>query len=299
MLDISKVESKNEVTICGLLTELDITPGTLTDGREYVRGRAKIKVDQEINGEMTTSEIPVSMFAMKFKKDGGANKAYNQIIGYKDTLISASAVEDITQASRVSVSSGFTRISENNYMSKSGNIISTFQIDGNYINPVRSYDEKDCAKFELSGVVGKMYEEVDNEDNPTGRLNVILVVITFGGRANRINLIAEGNAKAHIENNWAEGDTVQLTGRIKMSYKVETWTEEQGFGEPIERTRTVSTKELIITGGSPEGLDSALSYDASDIKVALDERQRRIDEIKNKGKKTVSAPAKSTTPFDF
>ena len=78
MLDIKKVESKNEVTICGLLNELDITPGTTTDGREYIRGRARIQVDQEINGEMVTSEVPVSMFAMKLKKDGTANKGASQ-----------------------------------------------------------------------------------------------------------------------------------------------------------------------------------------------------------------------------
>ncbi len=299
MLDINKVESKNEVNICGLLTELDVNTGTTSDGRDYVRGRAKIKVDQDINGGMTTSEIPVSMFAMKLKKDGGANKAYNQILSYKENLISASAVEDISQASRVVVSSGFTRISENMYVNRSGNVVSTFQIDGNYINPARN-DDKDCAKFELSGVVGKKYEELDNEDNPTGRLNVVLIVITYGGKANRINLIAEGNAKAHIENNWEEGDTVQLTGRINFSFKTETIVEEQGFGEPIERTKTVSTRELIITGGSPEGLDSALSYDASDIKIALDDRQRRMDELKNKSKNTQkSSASKPTAAFDF
>lgn len=298
MLDIKKVESKNEVTICGLLNELDVTPGTTTDGREYIRGRARIQVDQEINGGMVTSEVPVSMFAMKLKKDGTANKAYSQIMKYKEDFVSAGSVEDKSEASRVTVSGGYTRISENIYMGRNGSPVSTFQIEGNYINPARP-GENDCAKFELSGVVGKKIEEQDKDGNETGRLLISLVVITFGGRANKINLIAEGNAKAHIENNWNEGDTVQLTGRIRMTYKVETIIEEQGFGEPIEHTKTTSLRELVITGGSPEGLDSALSYDASDIKLALDERAARIEDIKNKATQKKAAAPKNTTSFDF
>ena len=74
-----------------------------------------------------------------------------------------------------------------------------------------------------------------------------------------------------------------------MSYTVKTWTEEQGFGEPVKRTRTESKRELIITGGSPTGLDEELSYDMDAIKLALDGRQTRIDKLSEKKPATSSA----------
>jgi len=45
MLDPKKVESVNNLTINGLLSELDIREDKTADGREYVRGRATIRVD--------------------------------------------------------------------------------------------------------------------------------------------------------------------------------------------------------------------------------------------------------------
>jgi hypothetical protein len=45
MLNIKERESKNECYISGILNELDIVEGTTSDGRDYVRGTAKIRVD--------------------------------------------------------------------------------------------------------------------------------------------------------------------------------------------------------------------------------------------------------------
>ena len=78
-----------------------------------------------------------------------------------------------------------------------------------------------------------------------------------------------------------------------MSYTVKTWTEEQGFGEPIKRTRTESKRELTITGGSPCGLEEELSYDMDTIKLALDERQGRIDAL------SVKKPTNTTSDKSF
>ena len=83
-----------------------------------------------------------------------------------------------------------------------------------------------------------------------------------------------------------------------MKQKTVTWTESQGFGEPVKRTRTESSRELIITGGSAGGLEDMFSYDADDIKAALNERQKRIEELKNGANKPAPAPA-STPNFGF
>ena len=81
-----------------------------------------------------------------------------------------------------------------------------------------------------------------------------------------------------------------------MTYTVKTWTEEQGFGEPIKRQRTESRRELIITGGSPSGLDEEYSYDMDAIKIALDDRQGRINKLSEKKPAT---PANKTINLGF
>ena len=45
MLDIKKVQSTNSVTIVGVLSELEIEEKTTADGRDYVQGKATIKVE--------------------------------------------------------------------------------------------------------------------------------------------------------------------------------------------------------------------------------------------------------------
>ena len=79
-----------------------------------------------------------------------------------------------------------------------------------------------------------------------------------------------------------------------MPYEVKTWLEEQGFGAPIERRKTVSKQELIIISGSRSGLDEDYSYDNDAIKIALEERAGRIEKLKNDAKaKTTTSSAKS------
>lgn len=45
MLNIKETESKNNVSVCGILKELDIEEKTTGDGRDYVSCKATIKVD--------------------------------------------------------------------------------------------------------------------------------------------------------------------------------------------------------------------------------------------------------------
>lgn len=298
-LDIKNIQSTNKVTITGILSELDINPKTTADGREYVQGTATIKVDQEVNGQMTENVIPVRMFSMKKKKDGTDNAVYQGILQMQKDYISLAAAETPSQASIVSITSG--QLQENDWVDKStGMLKNGFQISTNFMRKAGSEDEQK-AKFELSGVIGNITEEVDKDGEETGRLIIKFIVIGYLGRADVITLIAENPvAVNHIRSNWEKGDTVSLTGTINMTYKVETWEEEQGFGEPIKRSRTVSKRELLITGGSPCGLDEELSYDSDEIKLALDERNGRIEEIKNKATQAAKkSTQKSSNDFGF
>lgn len=292
MLDIKKVESINEVYVSGILNELEISEHSSANG-DFISGVARIRVDQEVNGQSVENIIPIRMFSARTKKDGSPNKNYDRIKGYRDSLIALAAAEDPSQASRITVSGNAANITENSYYTPDGRLVQSFQINTNFLNAKRDTDAEK-ATFAFSGVVGKMKEET-KDDVETGRLIVSFIVVGYNGRANVIELVADGAAKTFIENNWNEGDTVKVNGIINMTYTVKKYYEEQGFGEPIERQRTESRRELLITGGSQSGLEESFSYDADDIKAALAERATRLKEQEQKSKEKKSTTSTAST----
>lgn len=248
---------------------------------------------------MVENEIPIRMFSMKLKKDGNPNKIYNSIVKLRDDFTSLAACpEDHPEmASKVAVNSG--RIEENIWVDpNSGEPRTGFQIGSNFLSKPREGMEQG-ARFELSGVVLNKTRETDVNGDETGRLKVKFGVVRYGGKVDVINLIAASdNAVNFIESNWEDGDTVSLNGAVSINQSVKTWFEEQGFGEPIKRTKTETRRELIILGGSPSGLEESYSYDANDIKAALAERQARVEEMKNKNK-TSAKKAVPKNSFGF
>lgn len=309
MLNIKEAQSVNSATIVGILKELDITEAKTSDGREYVSCKATVKVDQEVNGKVSENEIPVRMFSMKKKKDGGENKMYSMIVGYRDKFTSLAACpEDHPEmASKIAITTTdpVTRpngtITENIWVDPNGGEVRTsFQIDAKFLNEPRG-DFEQGATFELTGVVLNKVRETDTNGEETGRLKIKFAVVGWNGRVDVINLIAASdNAVNFIESNWEDGDTVSLNGAISFNQSTKVWFEEQGFGDPIKRTKTETRKELIILGGSQSGLEEAYSYDATDIKNALAERQARVEEMKNKANnsKRTQTP-KNSNQFGF
>ena len=301
MLNIEKTQSDNSVYMSGVLNELDITTGTSSEGKDWIRGTAVIKCDQEIDGVPVECLGTVKMFSMRLKKDGDLNKVYDRILGYKEKFISEAAADEDHPASKVTVTG---QLEENIWIDKStGKERSTFQISSNFLNEKRESDE-DGIKFQLSGVVlndPTNAEEIDKNEEPTGRIRIKFGVIGYGGKINVLDLYASGGAKAHIENSWNKQDTVKVTGKVNVTKKIEQIKEEQGFGDPIIKTRTISTKELIITGGSASGLEEELSYDKESILKALADRKAKIDELIEDSKKSSSkaAPKNKSTDFGF
>lgn len=298
MLNIKEKESKNIVEVTGILNEMDVNTGTSKKtGKEYVSATIKVRLDQEINGVPTENLIPIKFFAMKKKNDGTDNKAYQRILDFEKNFTSATASENgAAGASRIKVTG--CKLAENAYVRQDGSLAErNFVINGSFINKQRDGDVEG-ATFELSGVVGKMLPEVDSATGEeTGRLFVDFIVIGYKGVAHVIRMVAEGPAKSHIETNWTQGDTVNVNGIINMYSATRITYEEQGFGKPLERKTTEYRQELIIIGGSQCGLEEAYSYDASDVKVAIDERTAYLASLSEAKKE--AAPAKEKPKFQF
>ena len=74
--------SENQVKIEGILSEVGLETATFNrkgQATECIRGTIKIRVEQDINGTMTTMEVPVSAFASRYTNAGAENPAYNSL----------------------------------------------------------------------------------------------------------------------------------------------------------------------------------------------------------------------------
>lgn len=294
MLNIKEAQSTNVVEISGILSQLEVEQKKTVDGRNYASAKATIKVDQEIGGKMVENEIPVKFFSMELKSDGKeVSKIYKGILEMRDKFTSLAALPDDEKdkASKVVITSG--QLKENIWVDPSnGQVRTGFEIDSNFMNAPRQGAEfEPGARFELSGVIMDTVRETDANQEETGRLKVKVAVVGWTGkdgvtRVDVIDLIAASDSAVNfIESNWEKGDTVNINGKISFNQSTKVWYEEQGFGEPIKRTKTQTRKELIILGGSPSGLEEEYSYDANDIKAGLAARAARVEEMKEKGNK--------------
>lgn len=295
MLNIKEAQSTNVVEISGILSQLEVEQKKTADGKNYASAKATIKVDQEIGGKMVENEIPVKFFSMEMKSDGSAvSKIYTSILEMRDKFTSLAALPDDekAKASKVVITSG--QLKESIWVdSSSGQVRTGFEIDSNFMNTPRQGAEfEPGARFELSGVIMDTTRETDANQEETGRLKVKVAVVGWTGkdgvtRVDVIDLIAASDSAVNfIESNWEKGDTVNINGKISFNQSTKVWYEEQGFGEPIKRTKTQTRKELIIFGGSPSGLEEEYSYDANDIKASLAARAARVEEQKEKGGKS-------------
>jgi len=302
-------QAQNEVFIEGILSEVDIKKGSyMKDGEtvETIGGTVKIRVDQTINNNPVTCEIPVSVFSTKYNKEGKENGIYKAIESMATDLtsIAASSVEEADRV-RVSGSSRFANgnIQMNEYYNASGNLVSFPRIHASFINRIRKDECKPKATFTLEFAIASMDYETDADGVQTDKYLIKAIVPQYGGKVDIVPLYAVSpNVIDGITSNWQEKDTVLAKGRLNFSAKTETYIEDLGFGEAEEKTRTINTSELILTGGAPEPREGDFAFDVGEIQQALTERKARLDELKEKatnGAKVRKAPVPAANAKGF
>lgn len=288
--------SENQVKIEGILSEVGLETATFNrkgQTTECIRGTIKIRVEQDINGTMTTMEVPVSAFASRYTNAGAENPAYNSLKDVMENYKSIAACGNIDDADRVRITNG--SLQENVFYAKNGDLVNTSRISASFINKIAKNECKPEATFTATIVVGNKSDELDRDGTPTNRLNVNGVIIQYGERADLIKfIVAKPEAKNHIEQYWNDGDTVRVQGKVNFSSKTEYIEEEVGFGEPIKTAKTTSVHELLIESGSAGCLEGDAAYDIKDIQSALAARKVRIEETK---KPVVSTPSKPDFGF--
>ena len=276
MKDIQN-QAPNKSNLCGTLMDVALGSGKLSDGREYERATVTVRVTQTYGGKEETSDIQYSTFATPFTSKGTQNPAWKSLQDLKRMNTAQNVGVDRADHVRVS---GAT-LSENNFVSRTGQLISGWQIRGSIMG---------------------MNEEVDREGDTTGRLVIKGGIVQYGGKLDVVNFIVEApDTVEYISRNWKVGDTVTVKGRIRVTSQEEE-VQSSGWGEDVPDTTTRFVRELIITTGDDEGKEEDFAYDPAEIKKAANERKAMIEQMQINARKVApkqGAGSKNTADYDW
>lgn len=287
-------EAENNVFVEGILSEVDLNERSFAkDGKntDAISGTIKVLVETD-NG---TSEIPFNLFATKYTSKGAINPAYESIKNVKDTFTSAAACGSKEDADRVRISKGTIKM--NPYYNNAGALVNQTRIVASFISKVtKNFDPK--AEFTMEFFLANVTPVTDKdgvEVNPR-KLNITAIVPGYGGKVDEVPLVATSpNVINALEKYWEVGKSYRVNGRLNFTAEVKEVIEEVDFGEPIKKRFTSFTNDLVVTGGSNEPIDEDFAFSLEDIRTAMSERKARLEEQKNKPKKTSPAPAGQTS----
>ena len=293
------LESKeNSVKIEGILSEIDLEAGSyIKDGKtvEKIGGSVKVRVTQTLNGQETELDIPVFMFANKMTNKGTPNPAYASIERVMNEYKSIAAV-GIDAADRVRITGAQIRMNE--YYGQNGNLNSYPRINASFVTKITDMSKyAPEATFSAIFAIGNMGYEHDKDGvEIENRYKIRGIMPQYGGSVDVIDFFATTpNVIDAVSSYWEQGDTVKVNGKLNFTSKTEETVVQVDFGEPRIERKTISVSELVITGGSQTPLEGDFAFDMDEIKTALEARQARLAEMKEKAKaKETKAAPKST-----
>ena len=288
----------NQVEIEGVLSEINLDYKSYNDKKtgkpvEAIGGDVKVRVRQVINKgeEPTTLEIPVFMFAQKYKKDGTPNSSYASIEDVKNNFTSINMAGGESGADGIRFTGKYCSIEMNEFYNQKDQLVSYPRVKASFAAKVERARLKEKANFTVELMVSDMMNEEVN-DEETGRLIIVGSVPQYDGKVDVVKFIAANEGVVSgIQQMWAEADTVKASGKLNFTSRTETYIPEVALGEAEEQTRTISVSELIITGGT-EAYDQN-AFELEDIRQGLTERKSRLEASKEKSK---SGAKTSKTP---
>lgn len=266
------IQAGNKINLAGTLMDVAFGEGKLADGRPYHRATVTIRVNQAYGGKPETSDIQVGMFATEFTSTGKQNPAWKSLNDLQ--LMKTAQKCGIDNASHVRLT-GAT-LQENNFVSRTGQLINGWQIRGSFINEAKVAD---VASFVTDIFIMSMDDEVDREGDTTGRLKIRGGIVQYGGKLDVVDFIVEAPDNVeYISRNWEVNGTVTVKGRIRVLSQEEE-VQSSGWGEDVPETTTRFVRELIITAGDDTVKEEDFSYDPVEIKKAFTERKAAIEQM--------------------
>ena len=200
------------------------------------------------------------------------------------------------------------RVAQNDFISNKGELVSGLRWNVSRVSTRVNDDDTHACTLSGNFFIRSIKPEVVNEEE-TGRLNVVLVGVDYGASPIIVNTIV----KEDIADDFIDAYEVGQTAKFYIE------SESEHVGQKTNDTKvkfgnkgTVSTtsngydRETLVIVGGEEALDEPENVDENGnlidngwidpkaMKTALKERENKLEEMRNEGKKsTTSADKKS------
>jgi len=291
-------QGKNALTIVGAIKEHKLSK---FEGKDK-----EGKSQTSINGSFVVKagefkEVEVNVFVAEKTSKGKNNKTFDVLKSILDetnkTMANAKEDEVVTKV-RIQGSGDFTpQFKEDIYKKKEGDeVATTNKIDLGYGNVTIDNsitEDKYKAEFDVEIYVTTVEEELDKDENETGRVKVKGWLPVYGGKVIPISMVAgmttdddgeEINIAEGILDSVEEGGTFNAWGDINFEKIVEEIKKGGSIGKAKVETKNTYINELVITGGDVVE-DEEKEFEEELIKQAKLERDKVIEEKKNEAPK--------------
>ncbi|PAV30296.1 hypothetical protein CIL05_07450 [Virgibacillus profundi] len=271
-------EAKNIVTVEGLLLEMESREGTSAAGKDFLSAKLTVATNEE-----KTEQHVIELFSMKLKADGNVNGIYSSLKTVVDEYKSVAQHGD--QADYVRTTTG--KIALNDYVGGDGQLKSFPQISATFVNRLDAGEEPNYhAGFETELVVSKVVEEINQDEEETGRVKLGGYIPLYGGKVIPFEFVVNEDGSPYVLDNYENGDTVFVYGDI-INFKEKTVkTIESAFGADKQEVNYKTTRSWTVSGGvEPYEEDNVNTYNVDAIKKALAEREVYLEGLKEKKKK--------------
>jgi len=280
-------EADNKVFVEGTVSEVNFEIKQI-DGKEAITGDIVIQLNDD-------SICTVDVFSYKFKKDGNENTVFKGLSTVMNEYKSIAKFGK-EEADKVRISGA--KLVVNDYYNSSGELKSIVKMQTNFVNRMKQGEELNPkAEFEVEVFIHKINDELNKNNELTGNKIISGLVPVYDGKIVPMDFIVKDPELVQgIESLYEPGQTVKLYGDVNISITTTKTIIPVAIGKPKEVINTLTTRELIITGGSePYIEDDANVFNVETVKNAMAVRTEMLEELKNKkdtpkGKKASSVP---------
>ena len=288
---IRKLENSRH--IAGYLAELgELRQGTDKNGKGYINFEGVCQAGPE-----PTDNVHFRVYVSDKKVDGSDSANYFKVLEwYNDAIPMTKDKDNCTMMDMLG------SIGVGDYVAKDGKLRKGFRNNMQFINNFNDF----ANELEIEGVlVTDVVEDVDKDENPTGRLKFRFMSLDFGRNVLDFNPVYVGEELANdIQSSGYDKDvTVKaiIEWRAVGNNKPQ---EKMAFGRSAKTTSgSVVSLPFLVGGSEPYEEDEMVINDAQ-IKLLKNERKNYISELEDAGyrgndnkasKKGFSKPA-STKP---
>lgn len=292
-------EADNKVFVEGTVSEINLEVKDI-QGKEAITGNLVIETGEN-------SICTVDVFANKFKKDStDENSIFKGLSTVMNEYKSIAKVGK-EEADKVKISGA--KITVNDYYNGADVLKSDIKVQTNFVNRLKAGEEFDPkAEFEIEVFIHKINDEVDSNGDVTGNKIISGLVPVYDGKIVPMEFIVKDSEIIQgIDSLYEPGQTVKLYGNVNVFVTTTKTIVPVAIGKPKEVIKTLTNRELIVTGGSEPYLeDNPNVFAVETVKNAMAAREEMLAELKtkkekkgNSGGKTASSTPKSGKALPF